>query len=111
MTKDPEKRRTASRKYYLKNRIKINLKNKEWKERRRVRNRQFVNTLKDNPCMDCHQKYPPCVMDYDHREDKIANIAILVAKGSTLVKLKLEIEKCDLVCANCHRIRTHITRV
>jgi hypothetical protein len=66
-----------------------------------------VAELKDRPCMDCGGSFPSYVMDFDHREgeEKIGGIANLVHSGNW-VKLEAEIAKCDLVCANCHRIRT-----
>ena len=61
---------------------------------------------KAHPCMDCGGTFPPECMDWDHRpdEDKLFNIGpnILLSKE----KLDAEKAKCDLICANCHRIRT-----
>jgi len=68
--------------------------------------RQFINTLKNKPCADCGNFYPPYVMDFDHRDDKIADIAYLTTRNWSLEKIKKEAEKCDIICANCHRIRT-----
>lgn len=66
--------------------------------------RQFLNEVKNVPCADCGVKYPPYVMDFDHLGDKEFNIS----NGSmSLAKVKAEIEKCEVVCANCHRVRTH----
>lgn len=47
-------------------------------------------------------------MDFDHldRKQKMANVAYLVKHGCS-AKLLEEIKKCDVICANCHRIRTH----
>jgi hypothetical protein len=74
--------------------------------------RAFVATMKDKPCMDCGVQYPSCVMEWDHRpgEIKLFTISQGVNRGRPLAELLAEIAKCDLVCANCHRIRTHITR-
>jgi hypothetical protein len=67
--------------------------------------RQVLRDLKANPCEDCHQSFPPCVMDFDHiRGKKRRNIGQLLK--NSLGVLLAEIEKCELVCANCHRIRT-----
>ena len=80
---------------------------------RRARYRQickaYTMKLKNTPCQDCGQKYPPYVMDFDHREgeQKLHEIAKMVTGGWSLKKIEREIKKCDLVCANCHRIRTH----
>ena len=63
--------------------------------------------LKSKPCMDCGNTFPSCVMDFDHRnpEDKKYNVSQMVCRYSW-TKILEEIAKCDLVCANCHRIRT-----
>jgi hypothetical protein len=47
-------------------------------------------------------------MDFDHRdpETKHKGIAQMVAYGWSLERLAAEIAKCELVCANCHRLRT-----
>lgn len=64
------------------------------------------------PCSDCGAVYPPFVMDFDHRpgEPKVVALSQITRlwRGKTgLALAKVEIKKCDLVCANCHRIRTH----
>jgi hypothetical protein len=47
-------------------------------------------------------------MDFDHREpeEKVFNIGMNKSRF-TLKRLLEEIQKCDIVCANCHRNRTH----
>ena len=57
--------------------------------------------------MDCGGSFSAVCMDYDHRDaqTKTGTIGRLILDGSRK-KLAEEIEKCDLVCANCHRIRT-----
>jgi hypothetical protein len=55
--------------------------------------------------MDCGQTFPPECMDFDHvRGKKCAAVGTL--RGHKLSFLAAEIAKCDLVCSNCHRIRT-----
>jgi hypothetical protein len=59
-------------------------------------------------CADCQGWYPGPAMDFDHvRGEKKLGVATLVKNRSSLVTLLLEIDKCDLVCVNCHRIRTY----
>lgn len=82
----------------------------EIQERRVERNRRRLCEAKNVPCTDCGQRFPPYVMDFDHRpgETKCFNLAI--AAGQTRLsweRMEAEIAKCDVVCANCHRIRTH----
>lgn len=66
--------------------------------------RDFVIAYKTGkPCMDCDREFPPCAMDFDHvRGDKKKDVSSL----TTIKSITAEIAKCDLVCANCHRIRT-----
>lgn len=74
----------------------------------RSNNRNYLNTLKSEPCTDCHSRYNPWQMDFDHKDPtkKIYGIArMLLARREDLDR---EIAKCDLVCANCHRNRTYI---
>ena len=78
---------------------------------------QIVQETKDVPCADCGVSYPHYVMDMDHREreSKSFNIADGVRANVTTEAMRLELAKCDVVCSNCHRIRTyegkHHTRV
>jgi len=69
---------------------------------------RYIQDMKSKtPCMDCKISYPYYVMDFDHvRGRKQANVMELI---STLSKKKIdeEIAKCEIVCSNCHRIRTH----
>ncbi len=103
--KDISKRREAHKRYYSKNLDKYREKNLN----RKIMLHHFVNSLKDKPCVDCGMIYPPYVMDFDHRnnEEKINSLARLTREGQSKEKLLIEIEKCDLVCANCHRERTY----
>jgi hypothetical protein len=51
-------------------------------------------------------------MDFDHRPGEIKKLCInqMLASRSSKEDLLKEIEKCDIVCSNCHRIRTHERR-
>lgn len=75
---------------------------------------RYLEDLKTSkPCMDCGLRYPHYVMDFDHREDeiKLNNVSTLIfVIGASRKTIDAEIAKCDLVCANCHRIRTHDRR-
>lgn len=67
--------------------------------------------LKSEPCSDCWQKFDPVCMDWDHaRGEKKYSISVTWRDGD-IEKVKKELEKCDLVCSNCHRIRTYSRKV
>ena len=77
--------------------------------RRREKKDRIIQML-GGVCMDCGQSFPgrPEVFDLDHRDpfDKIAGVARLI--GSRWETIADEVEKCDLVCANCHRTRSRL---
>jgi hypothetical protein len=105
MPMSKEDHRKASRKSYLKHRTERLNKNKRIKEE----NYKVINDIKSRPCADCGNTFPAPCMDFDHvRGLKRFTIAQrMITPLSTLLK---EIEKCDIVCSNCHRMRT-VSRV
>jgi hypothetical protein len=75
----------------------------------RARIRAIIAEAKNRACADCGRHFPTCVMDFDHvRGEKKFKVAEAVqrAYGLNFDRLRAEIAKCDVVCANCHRIRT-----
>jgi len=96
--------RKQVREHYQKNKQYYIDKAKSW----RAECRDKINELKSVPCTDCGKTFPSYVMDFDHMgiEEKICNISQMVGvKG--MESILSEIAKCEIVCANCHRIRTH----
>lgn len=68
--------------------------------------REFLWSLKRVPCTDCGVQYPPYVMDFDHRDPTEKSFTISAGASRSVEQVIAEIAKCDVVCANCHRIRT-----
>ena len=89
--------------------------NKEkYKEKARIRNekirkdlRKYVKEYKEkHPCVNCGITKPIIILDFDHvKGEKKGTIANMVGTACSLETLKKEIEKCDVRCSNCHRIR------
>jgi len=76
---------------------------------RRLDIRRIIIEAKNKPCSDCKQKYPYYVMDLDHvRGIKNFNLSVAARHGRSINKIMEEISKCDVVCANCHRLRTFL---
>ena len=79
------------------------------RERKRIRAlRAWMAALKSGvPCADCGQTFPSFVMHWDHLPEfeKVGSISELVGNRSRPVVLE-ELKKCELVCANCHVLRT-----
>lgn len=69
----------------------------------------FWKYKEDLPCMDCGL-VDPIVLDFDHLRDKDRNVSQMVADGLGWESILAEIAKCEPVCSNCHRRRTHYRR-
>lgn len=102
--------RERGKSYYRKNRERQLFLSNQRRKKYVILKKKLVYSLKNRPCKDCGQRFPHYVMDFDHRDEttKIGNIAHLVSQNYySKTKLLAEINKCDIVCANCHRIRTY----
>jgi hypothetical protein len=58
-------------------------------------------------CTDCAES-DPVVLEFDHLGAKRADVATLVRRGVLLPRIAAELERCEVVCANCHRRRTAV---
>lgn len=87
--------------HYLRNKNYYKNKRKEYSNKRLI---EFYEFLKTKQCVDCGNK-DIRVLEFDHVSDKNFNIAEKI-NNTPLTTLMNEINKCDIVCANCHRIRT-----
>lgn len=69
---------------------------------------KFLQEYKQNhSCTDCGENYPYWIMEFDHLKDKLFSISHWNSKTISLDVIKQEIAKCELVCSNCHKNRTH----
>ena len=68
---------------------------------------RLLDELRSQPCSDCGQRFAPCAMDFDHRTPATKDQAVtrMVGRAGT-ARILAEVAKCDIVCANCHRLRT-----
>ncbi len=71
--------------------------------RRRFEAKLLVEQLKSGPCKDCKDSFHPCQMDLLHRERGGRPVATLILRSKA--RILEEARKCDLVCANCARLR------
>jgi hypothetical protein len=78
------------------------------RERKRAlaleRTEWLLRYFEDHPCQDCGET-DAIVLEFDHRRDKAFNIGSVLPYRNW-ESILAEIEKCDVVCANCHRRRT-----
>jgi hypothetical protein len=72
--------------------------------------REFLDFLKAAPCADCRGTFPPVAMDFDHvRGTK--RFTLGTAGHRKPLSILAEVGKCDIVCANCHRVRTQARKL
>ncbi|MBV8643879.1 MAG: hypothetical protein JO225_08175, partial [Candidatus Eremiobacteraeota bacterium] len=102
-----ECRRVYCRNYYYADPARFNARKRVRMKGYRERNRRYIKDfLRTHPCVDCGEG-DPVVLEFDHvRGVKNREISILVSEGTGIHILALEIAKCVVRCANCHRRRT-----
>jgi protein-arginine kinase activator protein McsA len=77
-----------------------------WRRRLEAQDRNDSIKLKHG-CADCGWAEWPRGLDWDHvRGVKVAGVATLIANGRAWSEVEGEMAKCEVVCANCHRVRT-----
>ena len=79
----------------------------KWSYKRREEIKNLIQSAKNKPCADCKKTFPPYVMDFDHiRGKKKMAVSLFVRTSFSLDIVQAEIDKCEVVCSNCHRERT-----
>lgn len=74
--------------------------------KRRSRVQAFIQDQKKRPCADCGGTFHPDAMEFDHVPGRGGKLFNLARGRASLRAAQAEIEKCDVVCSNCHRVRT-----
>lgn len=90
-------KRECYHRHFEKNKTKINIRNKEFRE---IRN-EFLRQKKYTGCVICQEKDIGC-LDFHHLGDKKYNISSIFTNLS-IKEIEEEIQKCIILCANCHR--------
>lgn len=109
---DKEAQKASARKHYLANKDTMVERATKARTKHRKTFQEWMRSLKEEePCMDCGQHWPYYVMQFDHRPGTTKMFHIGSAFGHAIADVLAEIQKCDLVCANCHAIRTHERRI
>jgi len=77
----------------------------EYQRKRKLSIRKWTAEYKEaTPCHDCGLKYPYYVMQFDHvRGKKRKDVSRITSSKRVFLE---EVLKCELVCANCHAVRT-----
>lgn len=114
------KRKEYNERYKSKNKEKILEYNREYRKRnlerdrkkksKNARNQRRINKLKaieylGGICFDCKQEFHQCCFDFHHINPKIKDSTITRIMHKSFDNIKIELDKCVLLCAHCHRLR------
>lgn len=99
--------RRRSRDYYARNKARMMPQIHQAAAIRAAKVKRFVcEFLAAHPCVDCGE-VDIRVLEFDHHDGgKLANVSNLLSRRSSLELVQAEMAKCEVVCANCHKIRT-----
>jgi transposase-like protein len=81
---------------------------KERSQTERTKMRKNLATIKESfGCKDCGKDFPYYVLDFDHVIGTKVHDLSFMCRWYTMEEINEEVKKCEIVCANCHRKRTH----
>lgn len=111
-SKDPEYQKKYIKKHYQLNKDYYKIKSKERKGRVLPLRRSILNRYKIiKGCIDCGYREHSEALDFDHvNGEKKFNVSRALNNMTSWVKIKREVAKCEVRCANCHRIATSLRR-
>jgi len=74
-------------------------------KRRRLESRKLVAERRQLGCADCGER-DPVILEFDHVAAKNGNVSDMVRHAVAPKRVAAEMDRCEVVCSNCHRIRT-----
>ncbi len=73
------------------------------KRHKKEKKQKIDEHKKELECITCGENRPQC-LDFHHEDEKTETIANVHNRGWSWKKILEEIQKCTVLCANCHRI-------
>lgn len=102
----PERVKAAARRFYQLHTERVN----EWARNRIAVNQSALAWIKlEAGCADCGYAENPVALDFDHIDPSTKLFQVGRKVSNSIESLLAEIDKCEVVCANCHRIRHFFT--
>lgn len=103
---DPERlaqREAVRKEWYEKNKPLLLEKQRLKKRERKLQAIEYLGGL----CVSCGHSHHPAVFEFHHRNPAEKDRDPSKLLNATWERLKAELDKCDLLCANCHRMLHH----
>jgi hypothetical protein len=96
------------KRYYENHQHYRNTHNRSREKHRELNARKVFEYLRLHPCINCGES-DPIVLEFDHRDrnEKTGSISNLI-RNASWSRVQSEIQKCDVLCANCHRRKTAV---
>ncbi len=88
--------------HYARNREAYAEKARRWEAKRQA----AIQAAKARPCADCGGSFHYSAMDFDHLPGGEKDFSVSAGRKMSIARVDAEIAKCEVVCANCHRVRT-----
>lgn len=107
----PDEKRAYDRAYYANMDGLRKLRKQTLQNDRRLAMRKAISDYKASHGCSCGEDHPAC-LDFHHMDsDKEVNVSDAIRCGWSINRLMKEIQKCIVMCANCHRKLHHDLRV
>lgn len=103
--KHPEKAKENRKRYEEKHINQIRKRASTWQKEKGRQNKLKAIAYLGGHCTDCGNEFPPYVYDFHHLDPTIKDSTIAQIMGRKWENIVSELDKCVLLCANCHRIR------
>lgn len=86
----------------------IDYKDQDYRDKINTRNRERKRRVVEhfgNKCHDCQKTFPQCVYEFHHLNPKEKDVNPSAAMTWSEKRMWKELEKCIMICSNCHKIR------
>ena len=103
--KHPEKALENNQRYRLKYHERLRKQASDWQREKGRKNKLKAIAYLGGHCADCKNEFPPYVYEFHHLDPTIKEFTITRIMGRKWENIVPELNKCVLLCANCHKIR------
>ncbi len=103
--KYPDRVKAQDAAYKERNKEKLRKQRSDWQKKKGRLNKIKAIEYKGGKCEDCGGVFEACCYDFHHTDPSIKDSNIARLTGRDFENMKEELDKCVLLCANCHRIR------
>lgn len=76
-----------------------------YKELKTLKKQFLFRYLAEHPCVDCGES-DIVVLEFDHIGEKSDGVSRIAMTQASMLKLENEVQKCEVRCVNCHRVKT-----